>query len=208
MQVRFLASLIIFIGSYLPLSLILLAQDINYHILWSFRRQCYAESFLFGVLKNPIFSLLTIVLCLFCFILSLVALKVIKPSTPIRLKEINYIPAELMNYTLPYVVAFMKIDYQATGEYLGLFIFLAWVFMITHRSGQVILNPLLIVFGWRHYEVTYQFVDDKTDYKCRGLSREKLKPGDHYLQSLFQDIMVIAPKHEESMNNDCHRNTT
>ena len=38
-----------------------------------------------------------------------------------------------MNYTLPYVVSFMSIEYHDTGKFVGLIIFLAWMFWITYR---------------------------------------------------------------------------
>jgi hypothetical protein len=53
-----------------------------------------------------------------------------------------------MNYVLPYVVSFMSIDYQVTGKFVGFLIFLGWMFLITYKSGQIMLNPLLTVFGW------------------------------------------------------------
>jgi hypothetical protein len=126
-------------------------------------------------------------------------LRLADPKTPIKVKEAKYIPAELMNYTLPYVVSFMTFDYQETGKFIGLIIFLAWVFLITHRSGQVILNPLLIVFGWRHYEVKYQFSGSEKVYLGHGLSRDKIEPGEPCLQSIIQDIMIITL--DEKRNN-------
>ncbi|MDE4099101.1 hypothetical protein [Phaeobacter gallaeciensis] len=192
MNIRFTISAIIFIGSYLPLSLILLAQDVNYNEVGGIFRLCQPQSLIDRVFKNPEFSLSIFAICVFCFFVSIIVLEMAKPRNPIQVTEAKYIPAELMNYTLPYVVSFMTFDYQETGKFIGLVIFLLWVFLITHRSGQVILNPLLIAFGWRHYELKYKFPGGGKDFSGHGLSRDKIEPNDRCLHSSLQDIMIVS----------------
>ncbi len=191
MQPRLFASLILFIGSYLPLSLILLAQDFRYDLLWSSPCWPVDNPTCEIPLRNAGYSLTIFGVCVACFIISLVALASIKPKTPIDLKETNYVPADLMHYTLPYIVSFMSLDYQETGKFIGLIIFLGWMFTITYRSGQLILNPLLVVFGWRLYEVKYVFPGDATPRTARILSTEKLQPETRYNQAMIQDVMII-----------------
>ena len=99
-----------------------------------------------------------------------------------------------MNYTLPYVVSFMSFGYQETGKFVGLIVFLGWMFLISHRSGQVILNPLLIVFGWRHYEIKYIFAGDSRELNAKALSKDTLEPGMHCNQTFLQDILVVNAK--------------
>ncbi len=97
-----------------------------------------------------------------------------------------------MSYTLPYVVSFMSLEYHETGKFVGLTIFLFWIFLITYRSGQLILNPLLVVLGWRLYELKYSFPADAKIYTGRALSRANLAPGGRYQQLQAQDILVIS----------------
>jgi hypothetical protein len=47
----------------------------------------------------------------------------------------------------------MVLDLSDSGKYYGFWAFLAWMFIITYRSGQILMNPLIIVFGWQLYEV-------------------------------------------------------
>ena len=96
-----------------------------------------------------------------------------------------------MSYTLPYVVSFMSLDYQDTGKFVGLLIFLGWMFLITYRSGQLILNPLFSVLGWRLYEVKFAFPGNEGEYTGRALSRVLLEPGKRYGHSAVQDISII-----------------
>ena len=190
MRFRLLISLLIFVGSYFPLSLILLVQD--------FQDDLLAASFCVPLsdgcvipFRNASFSLTIFALCLACFLLSIAAIETVRPKRSVNIIESKYVPAELMNYTLPYIVSFMSLEYQETGKFLGLVIFLGWMFLITYRSGQIILNPLLVVFGWRLYEVKYSFPGDSTNRIGRVLSRVSIEPNQRYQQSTIEDIMVV-----------------
>jgi hypothetical protein len=90
-----------------------------------------------------------VALTLSCLIVTVVSLKLIRPSQDIEVINAKYIPTDLMNYTLPYIVSFMSIEYSDTGKFVGFVVFLLWIFWISHRSGQVILNPVLIALSLR-----------------------------------------------------------
>jgi len=195
-QIRFLAAIAIFLGSYLPLALILLAQDVNYTLLgnglcWRLFSQHSACVIPLG---HPRFSLAILIICFICFCLTLVGLSVSRPKLPIRITESRYIPAELMSYTLPYVVSFMSIGYQETGKFVGLTIFLAWMFWITYKSGQTMLNPLLTVFGWRLYEIKYVFPNNGIVRIGRALARGDIEPGLSYPHIAVQDIVILRAR--------------
>lgn len=198
MQPRFLFSVMIFVGSYFPLSLILLVQDYNYAQFWA--PLCWPVN---GVtctlpLRNGWLSLSIFIVSLICVVLTLVALSTVRPKTSVRIQEAKYIPAELMSYTLPYVVSFMSLDYKDTGKFAGLLIFLAWMFLITYRSGQLILNPLLAVFGWRLYEVSLVYPGDKKQYSVRAISKDDLQLSGQAITSSIQDVMLITYKKQET----------
>jgi hypothetical protein len=190
-------SVVIFLGSYLPLAVILLAQDFEYTFIgrglcwhiWSENPACVIP------LAHPKLSLAMVGICSISFALSLLALSLSKPKVPVDVTEVRYIPAELMNYTLPYIVAFMGIGYQETGKLVGLAIFLAWMFWITHKSGQIILNPVLAVFGWRLYEIKYVFPGDSKVNNGRALARDIIEPGGRYPHVVVQDIVILRAVH-------------
>jgi hypothetical protein len=193
-QVRIFWAMAIFLGSYLPLSIILLAQDYDYKqpFCWRFWDGSCAVP-----LAHPWFAISIFVACTVCFLLTLIALSVVKPKHHITIGQAKPIPAELMNYTLPYVVSFMSIDYQETGKFVGFVIFLAWMFWITHRSGQILLNPVLIAFGWRYYDVSYRFAGDKEDRNSNALVRGVIEAGEQHRQIAVQDILIIKPEPTE-----------
>ena len=142
--------------------------------------------------KNPGFAFPFFFGCLACLVVSILALRSITPKIPIHVKSVKHTPADLMNYVLPYVVSFMSIDYQETGKFLGFSIFMVWMFWITNASGQVILNPLLTVFGWQLYEITYTFPGAKTEYTGKALSKVDLAVDKQYLHSMVQNVILIT----------------
>lgn len=191
MQPRLLASIIIFLGSYFPLSLILLAQDFRYAFLKNpFCVEFWRENCELPV-QNPHFSVPILIICLACFVASLLALRLAKPNKSINPREVKPIPAELMSYTLPYVVSFMSLEYQETGKFIGVIIFLVWMFLITHRSGQIILNPMFIVFGWQLKEIKYSYPGNENIHTGRILSNSDISTKDTLRVNTIQNVMVM-----------------
>ncbi|MDX1170678.1 hypothetical protein GOL87_27585 [Sinorhizobium medicae] len=193
MQLRLIAAIVIFVGSYLPLSLILLAQNIDYarlkqKICWKLWEQGCSLP-----LNNPGFATGIFGACILCFAVTLVALALVRPKHEVQLTQVKHVPADLMNYTLPYVVSFMSIDYQETGKFVGFLIFLGWMFWITYRSGQIVLNPVLIAFGWRLYDISYRFVGDQTEHSSNALVYGAVATGERHRQGAMQDILIVKP---------------
>jgi len=199
MRLRYWTAAIIFIGSYLPLSLILLAQDYENSFLkqsfcvdlWAQNSQCVLP------FANPKLSVPIFVVCAVCFVITLVVLKIVKTKHAVTIRSVKYVPAELMNYTLPYVVSFMGVGYNEEGKFLGILIFLVWIFWITHKSGQIILNPILVAFGWRLNEITYSFSGDKQEYSAQALSSGVIAIGDVVKQNSIQDVLIIRKQREQ-----------
>jgi hypothetical protein len=197
LQIRLLASIVLFLGSYLPLSLILLVQDFRYALL--------SHDFCWNVFSNhsacviplahPMMSLVALAVCFISFLGSLIGLSLTRPKLQINVAEVKYIPAELMNYTLPYIVAFMSIGYEETGKFLGFIVFLAWMFWITHKSGQILLNPLLTILGWRLYEIRYTFPGNSTVINGRALAKGSIEPAQSYPHIVIQDVVILDVRH-------------
>lgn len=204
MHPRLLFSLLIYIGSYLPLSLILLAQDIQYEklsgsICWEFwdrKSSCQIP------LHNPVFSIFGFLICLVSFLITRCLLHSRKPNLPIYIISSSHRPTELMNYTLPYVVSFMGISYASIDQFIGFLIFFSWIFVISHRSGQNILNPVLIIIGWRLYEIEYRYPKQTKIHKSLALSTSDVQPDKHCSKLDFQKVMIIENLREGESQND------
>lgn len=192
MQFRLLTAIMIFLGSYLPLAVILFSQNIDYPAL----RRGFCWPLVSGRCELPIneagYSITFLLTTFACFGLTVLSLALVHPTQDVTISEAEYVPTDLMNYTLPYVVSFMGINYHETDKFVGFCVFLAWMFWITHKSGQVFLNPILIALGWRLYNVTYNFAGSADAHKGRALVKGYLEPG-RYKQWPVQDIQIIKP---------------
>lgn len=192
MQFRIVTAIMVFLGSYLPLAVILFSQNIDYGA-WHRKACCPLRS---GQCELPLqeagYSVGLLVVTLACFGLTILSLALVRTTQDITVREAEYVPTDLMNYTLPYVVSFMGINYSETSKFVGFCVFLAWMFWITHKSGQVFLNPLLIALGWRLYNITYNFAGSTDVHKGRALVHGYLEPG-RYRQWPVQDIQIIKP---------------
>lgn len=192
MELRLIPAVIIFLGSYFPLSMILLSQDFKYEMLrWEF---CYVlvSDFSSCVIPfaNPMMSIGFFIFCFFCLLLTVITLRVRTPSQQIKIKEVKHIPTDLMNYVLPYVVSFMSIQYSELSKFVGFLIFLGWLFWLSYKSGQIILNPILIALGWKLYEVKYNFAGSSNELSGKALSRSEFAIGSVCSIETIQDIIL------------------
>ena len=193
----------VFLGSYLPLSVILLVQDFDGSLLWE--SVCWPFSSTVAdcavPLGNPWTSLSVVAVCSVCFGATLLTLRLAKARRSIIVEDAKHVPSELIGYALPYVVAFMKLDFEM-NKLVGLAIFLCWLFWITYRSGQVVLNPFLAAFGWRLYDVRYRFMESTKVHTGKALSEDIITNGDRYPHTMIDDVIVIRKKKERGCDGD------
>ena len=192
MQFRIWFALLIYVGSYLPLSVILLVQDIAADEYT--HRLCFppGTAGCAWPMAHPGFAVWTVIGCSLCFVFTLVALANAAPKQKVVLNEVEHVPSDLMNYVLPYIVSLIGLDYADKSKLLGFVVFFMWMFVISHRSGLIILNPVLTVFGWRLFEVTYTYDGgDGHEYQGHILSNAILETGKAYPQAAIQDVLVV-----------------
>jgi len=141
--------------------------------------------------KHPLFALTTCAICFVCFFASLLAIRILQPKHQIKIHESKHVPADLMNYVLPYVVSFISLDYQDSSKFIGFLIFLGWLFWVTYQSGQIIMNPMLAVFGWKLYEAKYSFIGSPNILIGRVLTQVEPIPNQICKQISIQDILIV-----------------
>ena len=76
----------------------------------------------------------------------------------------------------------MGVDYGSLGKIAGLVAFLAWLFLITYKAGQIIMNPILLVFEWNLYEVRISI--NRHERTTKVLSKGILPPGNYLCQEV------------------------
>ena len=197
MRLRLAVAVVVFVGSYLPLSVILLVQDFDYAL--------YARSVCWPLAPNgthcviplahPVASLGFAAACGACFAVTVLVLRLTRARAKVSIviERAKHIPSELMSYALPYIVAFINMDYEP-NKLVGLAIFLIWLFWLTYRSGQIVLNPFLVAFGWRLYELTYRFTDSETEHSGKALCDNVISTGDRCRHTMIDDVIIIRTK--------------
>jgi len=195
---KLIPALAIFFGSYFPLFLILLAQGIDWPIIdfpcefdWTTWPEIRITDW-----RVPTFPVLFSFVSLFCVGGTLYFLRNRRLGLSIEVTSSKPMASELMGYVLPYVVSFMGLDFSDTGRVIGFVIFLGWLFILTYRSGQILMNPALIVFGYRLHEIEYYYIGaPDTSYTSATLHKGSAKfvLGPHNAQEI-ENIIIIREK--------------
>ena len=137
--------------------------------------------------SNPWLSIVFVGLTTLAVALTTLSLEKLRFPFTVDVRSTRAIPNDLINYTFPYVVSFAGISYADTPKLLGFAIFLAWMFVISYKSGQILMNPLLIVFNWRLYEA--EITINGVNRLVRVLKRGSLHPGTQQAQTI-QDLYI------------------
>nr|CBA26571.1 hypothetical protein Csp_E36590 [Curvibacter putative symbiont of Hydra magnipapillata] len=190
MKMRLLPALILFLGSYFPLSLIFVVQDIK-DSSWkepictiATISTCHLPE-----LANPGRALTLLAICAFSLVLFFVLMKGLSAYSNLEVIDSKSVPNDLINYVFPYVVSFMGVDLGAEGKFYGFLLFILLMFVITYRSGQILMNPFLLVTGWQLYELNILTEGQK---RCvKALSPDQIQPGDQLESCLIHGIYVL-----------------
>ncbi len=192
MQFRLFSALIIFLGSYLPLALILAVQDIP--TSWWSQPLCSPldeYECLFIPFSHPLLAGSFLLITVSAVLGSNFALHKVEYPFSAEVVKSKTIPNDIINYVFPYVVSFMGISYSEPEKLIGFVVFLLWMFAITYKSGQIIMNPLLLMFGWKLHEASIEIDGHKRE--VRVLTKGNLQPGTYNVQKI-QDFYVARSK--------------
>jgi hypothetical protein len=192
MQIKLIPAVLLFIASYFPLALILAVQDVKTEF-WD-RSVCKDAQFWMNCelpqLAHPGLGYGSILICLLSLIFFLWVLQHFHGSTQMTVEECKAVPNDLINYVFPYIVSFMGVELGSTGKMLGFGLFMTWLFLISYRSGQILMNPLLLAVGWQLYEIQADIEGNKRS--LRALSRNIVVPGQTFRSCLVQGIYVLS----------------
>lgn len=177
MQFRLMSAMVLFIGSYFPLALILLVQDIPKKYLDAPFCGFGSSGCTFQIFAHPKPALISVLGTGIALLITHWGLGRVKLRFDAEVIEAKTIPNDLINYVFPYVVSFMGLSFDDSGKMWGFVVFLVVLFAITYRSGQIVMNPLLIIFGWKIYEVKMAIGQKKEVRITRVLKQGKLLPG-------------------------------
>lgn len=188
-NLRSLALITLFISSYAPLFILLIARQVYNNrafLKWeNFNRETYLEFFQ----KFGLASLL-----LFFIVLGYIGYKITfanlaKSSANgdlVKLTDVKNKNSEAIGYIATYIIPFLFQDFNSWYEILSV-LFLLWViFRIYINSNMILVNPILS-FKYALFEIEYEMKGKK----CNGLAVSPIKnPGEDVTVKLYE----IGPK--------------
>jgi hypothetical protein len=206
---RLWAAITIFSSSYFPLSLVLMIQDINSEAVGHVTSEKIQallkmfpsdpvgmlEAIFFGVVRllhNPSVSLSIMLVCLLSIFILRRAMNTLSGGENIKVVKSLKNPTDLMNYTVPYMVAFIGVDLGDWPKVAGFFCFMLFMFILTYKSKQLFMNPILAVLGYSLYDVDYEI--NQCFRSARILAKEDLIPDARYRLLKIASLPVVTSK--------------
>ena len=177
MELRLVFAAAIFLGSYLPLSIILLVQDLKVELIS--KPFCSTLSRMSSECELPFnnsgLSSGFTLCCLACLLITVFVIWCKQEPQSITIIESKQIPTDLINYVVPYIVSFMSLEYSLLTKVMGFALFMVWVFWLSYKTGQVVLNPILIILGWKLYEIKYTYQNSPTERVDKALAKTEFQ---------------------------------
>jgi len=142
MKLRFLSSLLIFLSAYSPLSIIFLIQDFDLE-----KKELMHATIVWSIIGVSIIS---------C-ILTWTAIRFLRMSSPpIIVKSVSNRSGELINYSIPYMISFFVMDLGNLKLLLSFGFFMFIMYVLTMKTHNIFINPMLAVMGYNIYDVKYE----------------------------------------------------
>lgn len=137
-----ISSVLVFISAYSPLSIIFAIQDFNIEKKW---------------FDHPIFVYISIVFAIFSCCYLFIALKSKSKSTePVVIKDVSNHSSDLLNYSIPYLITFTVVDLISKKMLICYAFFMIILYIITLKTNNIFLNPVLAIFNYKLYYVSYE----------------------------------------------------
>lgn len=183
MKLKILPSILIFLSAYSPLAVIFLIQDFD----WKTKSVLHPE------IMYPILAIAAI-----SVILIWVAVKFIKVSTPpVKVLSVSNKSGELINYSIPYMISFFVMDLSKTKLLLSFGFFMFIMYVLTLKTHNIFINPILAVIGYNIYDVTYQ--KDSMEYQSFFLIKgERLRKDENCrIVELSEHLFLVTERNPQ-----------
>lgn len=175
MQLHFLSALAIFISGYAPLGLILIVKDLNEVTFWP---------------EHPARVVTLLLIFALSAIFTLSAASHIRQGVPVKIARVSNKSGDMFTYTIPYMMSFYKFDLGDWKLLLCLFIFLAMMFVLSYRTQNVFVNPVLALAGYGLYDC--QFKDGPQEKQGLLLSKQHFQVGDYCSVQRLSNLMYFV----------------
>lgn len=171
------ASLLLFLSAYAPLLLILVIKD-------------YDPQQFHWLPQHPLFSAMMLLIAIGSCIGILRAVRDIQSGLSVEVTKASNKSGEMFGYTIPYMLAFLRIDLGDWQTLLSLFIFLAMLFVVAYRTQTVFVNPVLALAGYMLIDCTFK--RGATETQALVITKVPLKIGKSYVIERVSYYLYIA----------------
>ena len=142
MRQRLWNAVIIFLSAYAPLPVIFCIQDID---LYSWQ------------LKHPIIVIVLLTISILSIITLWLTMRSIRHGAPpVEVVKVKNRSTELVNYSIPYMISFFVMDMGDTNLLISFLVFMLLLFIVTYRTSNIFVNPILAMFGYNLYDIVYK----------------------------------------------------
>jgi hypothetical protein len=145
-----------------------------------------------SLLKNPEVSLPITLICFVSIFILRSIMNRLSGGENIKISKSLKNPTDLMNYTVPYMVAFIGVDLGDWPKVAGFLCFMLFMFILTYKSKQLFMNPILAVLGYSLYDVDYEI--NNCFRSARMLSKEDLVPNSRYRLLELASLPIVTKK--------------
>jgi len=132
-------------------------------------------------------------------VLLLIIFKNINGGDIITITKIENKSPEIITYTIPYLLAFININFDSLPDIISMGIFLIILMILTISSKSIFINPILALVGYGLYDIDYIY-----NSKCMSkvvLCRNELIINDrYYIKSLTPFLSLIGAYNETEDN--------
>lgn len=167
---------VIFLTAYYPLFLILFIRDIGRHdsgvLLWVGEADVYVSWLALSML------IISSAACLLVGVLMRRLLTHQEGGVLVRVTSARHVRGDMLNFTLPFLVALFAFDYLSWQSILSLAVFLVFMFAFVHSERVSLLNPIFLLLGIRLYQFAYVEVGSARKGKKSAICLGDVSPSD------------------------------
>lgn len=178
MKPKILTSILLFISAYSPLFLILVVKDFDFKTKHWFDHSV------------AIYVLLLMILLSIILLFSTV-FNIRRGSMSVEVASVKNRSNDLINYTIPYMLAFFGVNLADPRDVIAITIFLLIILLLTITSKSVFLNPILALAGYCLYDLEYNY--EGKLFSRVVISKHELHVGHYYyVRSLTRFLYFVV----------------
>jgi hypothetical protein len=124
-------------------------------------------------------------------VLLFVVFKTMTDGDIIIITSIENRSPDIINYTIPYLLAFINTDLNSLSDIISVGIFLVILMILTITSKSIFINPILAMAGYGLYDIHYSYNDNDMS-KTVLCKDELLVTNRYYIKTLTPFLSLIG----------------